>query len=124
MAKYNHLPIYKTTYELLLDLMNLVGKFPRDYKYTIGEKIQKHVINIFILIYKSNSSRHKTNYINEILTEIQYLDLFLRMSHDLKIVSQERYCSYVEKAGSIAKQAQGWLKSYMPKEPEPVHVKA
>lgn len=123
MAQYQHLPIYKTTYDLLVDLMNVTKDFPRDFKFSLGEKIQNHVIELLVLIYKANSARNKKDFIEEILNEVQFLDLFLRISFDLKIIPQARYCVFMEKTFSIAKQAQGWLKSSYEKEPEPVYAK-
>ncbi|MFR1671948.1 MAG: four helix bundle protein [Candidatus Gastranaerophilaceae bacterium] len=123
MAQYQHLPIYKTTYDLLVDLMNTTKDFPRDFKYSLGEKIQNHIIELLVLIYKANSTRCKKDFIQEILSEVQFLDLFLRISYDLKIVPQAKYCVFIEKTNSIAKQAQGWLKSSSEKGPEPDYAK-
>lgn len=123
MAQYQHLPIYKTTYDLLVDLMNTTKDFPRDFKYSLGEKIQNHIIELLVLIYKANSTRCKKDFIQEILSEVQFLDLFLRISYDLKIVPQAKYCVFIEKTNSIAKQAQGWLKSSFEKGPEPDYAK-
>ena len=52
MAQYQHLPIYKTAYDLLVELMNTTKDFPRDFKFSLGEKIQNHVIELLVLIYK------------------------------------------------------------------------
>ena len=124
MAHYHHLPIYKTTYELLLELMQTVKDFPRDFKYCIGEKIQSHIIEILILVYKANTAKNKKEFIPEIIEEVQFLDLFLRISFDIKIIPQTKYCIFIEKTNSIAKQAQGWLKAFPAKEPEPDYAKA
>lgn len=123
MAQYQHLPIYKTTYDLLVDLMNTTKDFPRDFKYSLGEKIQNHVVELLVLIYKANSTKNKKIFISEILNEVQFLDLFLRISFDLKIIPQAKYCVFIEKTYSIAKQAQGWLKSSFDNEPEPAYAK-
>lgn len=123
MAQYQHLPIYKTAYDLLVELMNTTKDFPRDFKFSLGEKIQNHVIELLVLIYKANSTKDKKDFICEIINQVQFLDLFLRISFDLKIIPQARYCVLIEKTYSIAKQAQGWLKSSFEIEPEPVYAK-
>jgi len=111
MARYYHLPIYKTAYDLLLALMHTTKDYPREFKYTLGEKIQNHVIEILILVYKANSVENKKQFISEMLSEIQFLDLFLRISFDLKILPQAKYCFFIEQTSSLAKQAQGWFNS-------------
>ena len=40
MAQYQHLPIYKTTYELLVVVTRATAGFPKAYKYSLGEKIR------------------------------------------------------------------------------------
>ena len=123
MAQYQHLPIYKTTYDLLIELMTVTKDYPREYKFSLGEKIQNHVIDLLVLIYKANSVKDKSEIIKQILEQVQFIDLFLRISCDIKIIPQSRYCSLIEKTYSIAKQSQGWLKSASNNEPEPDYAK-
>lgn len=40
MAQCQHLPIYKTTYELLVVVTRATAGFPKAYKYSLGEKIR------------------------------------------------------------------------------------
>ena len=35
MATYNHLPVYKASYDLLVELFRFTKDFTREYKYTI-----------------------------------------------------------------------------------------
>lgn len=39
MTTYYNLPVYKQSYDLLLDIFKLTKEFNREYKYTIGELI-------------------------------------------------------------------------------------
>jgi hypothetical protein len=118
MAQYQHLQIYKTTYDFMISLMNVTKDFPRDFKFSIGEKIQNHLLELIVYIYKANSAKDKKVFIDEILNEIQFVELFLRLSFDLKILSQTKYCALIEQTRSIAKQAQGWLKASYRSEPD------
>ena len=40
MAQYQHLPIYKVTYELLLQITRITKEFPRDYKHSLAAKLR------------------------------------------------------------------------------------
>lgn len=42
MAQYQHLPIYKSTYELLHTVTRATTGFPRDFKYSLGDKLRHH----------------------------------------------------------------------------------
>ena len=121
MALYNHLPIYKQCYDFLLRIISAINNFPRDYKYTLGEKIQNVSIDIIVSIYQANSAKNKIPHLQNMLTNIQMLYLFLRISHDLKILSTEKYANFIEMTDNISRQAQGWLSS-TEKLPEPDQV--
>jgi len=111
MAQYEHLPIYKQTYDVLLRVMIATKDFPREYKYTLGQKIKDELTEIIILIYRANSAENKKSHIQEILERIQAVQLLMRLSHDMKILSRRHYAALSEMTESLGKQAQGWLKS-------------
>jgi hypothetical protein len=37
MATYDELPVYKATYDLLLEMFHFTKDFSKEYKYTVGE---------------------------------------------------------------------------------------
>jgi hypothetical protein len=39
MAYYDELPVYKATYDLLLEMFRFVKDFAKEYKYTVGESL-------------------------------------------------------------------------------------
>ena len=111
MAQYETLPIYKLTYDFLLRVMHAVTHYPREYKYTLGEKIQTEVINLIILIYKVNTTKNKVEFLLQMEEQIQLVYLLLRISHDMKLLPTEKYASIVEMVDNIASQTKGWLRS-------------
>ena len=50
-------------------------------------------------------------HIESIVERIQAIQLMLRLSHDMKILSRRHYAALSEMTDSLAKQAGGWLKS-------------
>jgi hypothetical protein len=66
MAQYQHLPIYKQTYDILLRTMSATKDFPREYKYTLGQKIKNELIELVVMIYRANSATDKTRHIESI----------------------------------------------------------
>ncbi len=63
MAQYQHLPIYKQTYDILLRTMTATKEFPREYKYTLGQKIKDELIELVVMIYRANSAADKERHI-------------------------------------------------------------
>ena len=56
MAQYQHLPIYKVTYDLLVKTTEVTRHFPRDFK-TFATRLREEMIDIVLLIYRANSDR-------------------------------------------------------------------
>lgn len=108
MARYHHLPIYNLTYGLLTTLTKALHEFPREYKFTIGQKLQDEVIGLVVLIYRANSLKSKGVVIDEFLERVQVVELLIRLSLDLRILPKKQYATLVEMVESLSRQAQGW----------------
>lgn len=91
--------------------MIVTKSFPREYKFTLGQKIKDEVIEIVLLIYRANSSENKTPYIEILLERVQVVELLLRLCHDMKLMPLKSYAAVIEMTESLAKQAQGWRKA-------------
>lgn len=46
MGTYNDLPVYKATYDLLLEMFRFTKDFSKEYKYTVGESLKKKTIEV------------------------------------------------------------------------------
>ena len=111
MAQYQHLPIYKLTYDLLFRVIQVTKNYPREYKYTLGQKLKDEIIELVVFIYKANTAENKGQHIEIILERIQVIQVMIRLSHDLRILPRGHYADLAEKTDSLGRQAQGWLKS-------------
>jgi hypothetical protein len=111
MAQYQHLPIYKKTYDILLRTMQATKDFPREYKFTLGQRMKDELIELVVMIYRANSAVDKQRHIQGILERIQSIQLMMRLAHDMRILSRGHYAALAEMTESLGKQAQGWLTS-------------
>ena len=59
MALYSDLPVYKSTYDLLVAIFSFTKDFKKEYKYTVGESLKKETIELLTLIYRANVKRVK-----------------------------------------------------------------
>ena len=59
MAKYDELPVYKASYDLLLEIFRFTKEFNREFKYTVGESLKKETLELITLIYRANSVKEK-----------------------------------------------------------------
>lgn len=107
MAQYQHLPIYRITYELLQKAVLTIKEFPRDYKFTIGQQLQETIVGLVVLIYKANTAKaERLIYVEQLLERIQVAELLIRLSQDMKLISKKDYGALVEMTQSLNKQAE------------------
>lgn len=85
MATYDNLPVYKASYDLLVEIFSFVKTFSHEYKYTIGEEIKKETIDMIRKVYHANSSIEKRKeHLSEARTHLETLRLYLRLARDLR----------------------------------------
>ena len=112
MAQYQHLPIYKTTYDLLVKVTQITANFPKAYKYSLGDKLRGEITEMVVYIFKANSSRsERASHAGEVLERLQVVELMLRLSKDLRLLTVKQFAEIVFLSDSLGRQAQGWVKS-------------
>ena len=112
MAQYQHLPIYKTTYELLQLVTHATSGFPKSYKYSLGDKLRSEVVEMVVFIFKANSIREsRVKYATMLLERLQVVQLLSRLSRDLRLLSVKQFSEIVSATDSLGRQASGWIKS-------------
>lgn len=112
MAKYKHLPIYKLTYDLLNAITQRTRHFPKCFKYSLGAKLRDEAVELVVFIYKANASReNREDNVRLILERLQVIELLLRLSRDMNLLSIDAFASLVVLTDDINRQASGWLRS-------------
>jgi len=59
MSLHQELPVYKASYDLLMEIFNFTKEFSKEYKYTVGESLKKETIELLTLIFRANSRTDK-----------------------------------------------------------------
>ena len=113
MAIYDNLPVFKQSYDLLIDIYGMAKNMSRDYRFTIGEELKRRVMDQMICIYHANGSKNedKWMYLKKAREYIVEIKLFIRLLSDLKQISIKRVAALTEKTESISKQLTAWAKS-------------
>lgn len=118
MATYDNLPVYKKTYDLLLQLFRLGQNMERDYRYTIGENLKKEVIELLMNVYRANCRSERTDLIEAAREHTEVLRLLLRLLHDLKQISVKELAQANENIEDISRQLLYWQRSCTKKSTE------
>lgn len=73
MARTEHLPIYKATYDLCLHFDRVVRGFPRYHKYSLGADLREAARRSLRLVVRANSRREKAPVLLELREELEAL---------------------------------------------------
>lgn len=112
MVLYDNLPVYKDSYDLLIQTFEIVKTFDKQYKYTIWDKIKNEIIDLITSIYRANSSFDtRLQNIKKSREQIEVLKLYFRLSRDLKIISLNKFADLILKIETLSKQLYAWEKS-------------
>ncbi len=108
MVTYYNLPVYKQSYDLLLDIFKLTKEFNREYKYTIGEELKNETTAMIINIYRANRSDSKVKYIATARENIEVIRLLVRLLKDLKQISVAKIAKLNLAIEELSKQLTAW----------------
>lgn len=103
--------ILTLTYDFLLYLIPQLSKYPRDQKFVLGDRIETLTLDIlddFIIAYYS---KEKLERLREANLKLEKLRFLIRLSHDLKLLSNQKYGVISEKINEIGGTVGNWIKS-------------
>lgn len=112
MAQYYHLNVYKKSFDFLVKITQLTSHFQRDFRHTLGEKLNNGTIEFIVLIYRANSAQdmqERSKIIKELLERLQYINIIMRLACELRNISQDRFIELAQMTQDIEKQLNGWL---------------
>jgi hypothetical protein len=104
------LPAIQKAYDLAKELLTRAAKYPRDYKFTLGERIVTHMLHILELLIEAAYSRDKIRCLDEANRTLEKLRVLLRLSHELGPLSTKGYEYVMAMAKDLGNQIGGWRK--------------
>lgn len=105
--------IISKAYDLLKYSIPMLNKFPRDFKYTLGDRIQNMQAELLELLieayYQPPALKRDTlARVNILLEKLRH---FYRLGYDLGLYTSLRYQDFAERLNEIGRMTGGWLKS-------------
>ena len=101
--EYEKLKLFQKVYDLILEVHPVIVTFPKNERFTLGQKIENCLLNILEIIIVVNLGKVALNYFKKLDTEIQKLKILIRLSKDLRFISIKTYGSLEEKVIEIGK---------------------
>lgn len=105
--------ITSRTYELLKSAIPVINRFPRDYKFILGDRLQNILNDLMEQVLDAFYAKPdgKELLISKINLTLQKARTYFRLAHDLNILDQKLYLRFTEQIQEIGFQAGAWLNS-------------
>lgn len=107
------LPVYKASYDLLINSYKLLENVKRDYKYTVGEELKKEIIFVNISIYRANKTKmikDKVTYVTRALESIEVVRVLFRLLKDLYQITFDSHIKINVLIENVRRQLIAWEK--------------
>jgi len=105
--------ILTLTYDFLLYLIPQLAKFPRAQKFLLGDRIQTlthDILDECITAYYSRDTARKIEHLRKANLKLEHLRFSIRLSHDLKLLSNQKYGVISRKINEIGGTLGNWTK--------------
>jgi hypothetical protein len=110
MARYEHLPIYRTAIDTAIYLQQIVRNFSRYDKYTIGADLRNISREILMLIIRANSTLDRVDVLKTLVENCEMLKTLIFFAKEAKALSgMDSFRQASGLAVSLCRQSQGWL---------------
>lgn len=86
--------------------------FPKNDRYTIGQKSENLILEILELVFLANSKTKQSRLLilNKIDTKLKILKVIVRLCFDSRAINQNKYIILQEKNLEIGRMLGGWIK--------------
>ena len=112
MAQYEHLPIYKKAFELVVYFENIVRNFSRYHKYTLGSDLRRQSREVVGLIVRANNKTDRLETLLQLREILEQLKLTIRVCKEVKAFHNfNSFEVAINGVIDISKQNEGWIKS-------------
>lgn len=109
----NESPIFTHTYKFVLWLLPQAIKFPRHYRFTLAERVQRHTLDFQETIIAAGLKRgaNRAEHLQKADALLAQLRHTVRLCKDLKLIRVKQYEFAAEQLAEIGRLLGGWLKT-------------
>lgn len=113
----NELKVIEDLYQLILWSHEHVSRFPRHARFTLGTRVESHLLETLELLLQAKFSRSKTEILDNANIELEKLRFWFRLAKDTKALSIKSHEFAIRTLIEISKQVTGWANHARVKEP-------
>ena len=105
------LAVIARTYEFVIWTCQHIAKFPRSYRFTLGEQLELRLYRILEDLLRAKYSKERMAILQAVNMELELLRFQFRLAKDLQCLNVKSYGYAAEKVNEIGQMVGGWLKT-------------
>jgi hypothetical protein len=109
MAKQEELPIIQKTYDLILWYVPVINRLPREFKFTLGERVATGLYELLDDLIEARYMTKKLARLEAINTSLDRLRFQTRLLRDFKLVDARRYAHASMLINAVGTDLGGWI---------------
>ena len=112
MADNFDIPIFQKTYDLFRLLHGYQNTIPKAERYTLWQKIENTSLEILeeLMQVSYTPQEKRGDKLKKISPRVDMLRVFLRLTHEIKIIDQKKYIAIQSMVDEIGRMLGGWIK--------------
>ena len=110
MNNVGPLPIIQKTYDFILWLIPKLGRFPKDQKFILGDRIENGLLEFLGLLIEAEFTAKKLSVLHRANIEFEKVRMLIRMTNDLHLLGLDGYKHCSERIVEIGRMLGGWMK--------------
>ena len=99
------------TYDLVLWIVQKVEKFPKSYRFSVGQRLIDTGLDLLLLLVEAAYRKDKRDALRTAGVRTNALRYLLRLAHDLKLLSASAYRFRHEQLDEMGRMVGGWERS-------------
>ncbi|GAB4351481.1 MAG: hypothetical protein Fur0042_19780 [Cyanophyceae cyanobacterium] len=109
------LPIIQKTYDLIKWYIPLLNKLPRDFKFTLGDRVANGLYDLLESLIRARFSRQKLQILEPLNSQLDILRHQTRLLQEFDLISIRRYEYASQLLDGIGTDLGGWLRQQQAK---------
>lgn len=104
-------PVVVKTYNTFLTFAPLLYRFPKPYRYTLGQKVEQNFLALLELVFEANSLPRPLREAPLVKAEAkcELLKLLIRLCFELNLLKSTQYFQLTANLQEIARMLGGWI---------------
>ena len=98
-------------HKLLIWLIPLLDNFPRNRRFTLGERLESGLLEILECLVEAAYAKSKGDLLKRANSRLAVIRHLWRMAYELQIIPAKRYEHGARLLEDLGKQVGGWLKT-------------